>query len=346
MQGNRPRRWRVIAVVQAVILVACVAAAWLLLRPAKLYTVADQGKLLEIKSYSNSPAEVLREAGVELRPQDDFWARGTHINIRRAQTIRLIIKNEEITAYSFGETVGSLLKKMQVDTQPPWQVSVSLQEKTYDGMTVYVDHREQKEELRVCDIAYETVFCQDPSLPEGQQEIIAAGVCGKQEKQMLVSYCNGVSEAETVLSEKQILAPKAQIVAVGTGQRAGQSRQYPLIGDGLLVTEQGQCLYFSYADTYNATAYTSWVADVTGTTACGTPARVGAVAVDPKVIPYFTKMYIVSCDGVFDYGVASAEDCGGAVKGKIIDLFFDTLEECYRFGRRDITVYFLTEEPV
>ena len=54
-------------------------------------------------------------------------------------------------------------------------------------------------------------------------------------------------------------------------------------------------------------------------------------------------MYIVSEDGEFDYGIASADDCGGAVKGKIIDLFFDSLEECYAFGRRDITVYFLSE---
>ena len=111
------------------------------------------------------------------------------------------------------------------------------------------------------------------------------------------------------------------------------------------MTSAGECLYFSKVEVFNATAYTSWYQGTTGTTFCGTPARVGAVAVDPSVIPYYTKMYIVSEDGVFEYGHASAEDCGGAIKGKIIDLFFNTLEECIQFGRRDILVYFLVEEP-
>ena len=97
---------------------------------------------------------------------------------------------------------------------------------------------------------------------------------------------------------------------------------------------------------FEATGYSSWIDDVGDITACGTKARVGAVAVDPKVIPYFTKMYIVSQDRVYDYGEASAEDCGGAIKGKIIDLFFDTEAECWQFGRRDIEVYFLTDEFV
>ena len=65
-----------------------------------------------------------------------------------------------------------------------------------------------------------------------------------------------------------------------------------------------------------------------------------------SLIPYFTKMYIISEDGVYDYGEASAEDCGSAIKNKTIDLFFNTEAECWQFGRRNIKVYFLTEEPV
>ena len=50
-------------------------------------------------------------------------------------------------------------------------------------------------------------------------------------------------------------------------------------------------------------------------------------AVDPRVIPYGTKIEI---DGV----TYVAEDCGGAVKGYTIDIFFDTHEETERFGRQ------------
>ncbi|MBN1299128.1 MAG: hypothetical protein JW997_05520, partial [Actinobacteria bacterium] len=70
-----------------------------------------------------------------------------------------------------------------------------------------------------------------------------------------------------------------------------------------------------------------------GITATGLRARKGLVAVDPKVIRLGTKLYI---DG---YGLAIAADTGGWIKGNRIDLCFDTLEECYRFGRRKIYVY-------
>jgi len=41
------------------------------------------------------------------------------------------------------------------------------------------------------------------------------------------------------------------------------------------------------------------------------------------------------------YGKALAADTGGAIKGKKIDLCFDTYEEAIRFGRRQVKVYIL-----
>jgi 3D (Asp-Asp-Asp) domain-containing protein/peptidoglycan hydrolase CwlO-like protein len=70
-----------------------------------------------------------------------------------------------------------------------------------------------------------------------------------------------------------------------------------------------------------------------GITATGLRARKGLVAVDPKVIRLGTKLYIEG------YGIAIAADTGGWIKENRIDLCFDTLEECYRFGRRKIYVY-------
>ena len=76
-------------------------------------------------------------------------------------------------------------------------------------------------------------------------------------------------------------------------------------------------------------------------TATGTPTRYGVVAVDPSVIPYGTRMYIVTDDGAYIYGLSSAEDCGEAILGNRIDLYFETYEESCIFGRRSCTVYFL-----
>lgn len=103
-----------------------------------------------------------------------------------------------------------------------------------------------------------------------------------------------------------------------------------------ITTSSGEVLSYVDCLTVEATAYTGG-----GTTATGTPARYGAIAVDPKVIPYGTKMYIVSEDGNWIYGEATAEDCGGAIKGNIIDLYFDSYNTCIQFGRRNCTVYIL-----
>ena len=54
-----------------------------------------------------------------------------------------------------------------------------------------------------------------------------------------------------------------------------------------------------------------------------------------------TKLYIECADGSFIYGHSIAADTGGAIKGNIIDLCYDTNAECFQFGRRNCTVYFL-----
>lgn len=70
-----------------------------------------------------------------------------------------------------------------------------------------------------------------------------------------------------------------------------------------------------------------------GITAIGLRARKGIVAIDPRVIPLGTKLYIPG------YGEALAADTGSWIKGSRIDLCFESLEECFRFGRRKIKIY-------
>ena len=70
----------------------------------------------------------------------------------------------------------------------------------------------------------------------------------------------------------------------------------------------------------------------------GTAVRVGTVAVDKRVIPLGTKLYIVTNDGIV-YGMSVARDTG--VKGNKVDLYYNTYRECIEFGRRSCTVYIL-----
>ena len=59
----------------------------------------------------------------------------------------------------------------------------------------------------------------------------------------------------------------------------------------------------------------------------------GVIAVDPEVIPYGSLVYIPEFDKTF-----IAEDCGGAIKGKRIDIFMNSEAECRKWGVRKINI--------
>ena len=84
-----------------------------------------------------------------------------------------------------------------------------------------------------------------------------------------------------------------------------------------------------------ATAYTPFDPGCNGITATGTKAGKGTVAVDPRVIPLGSKVYVPG------YGVAVAADTGGAIKGNRLDVCYPTKNEAYSWGVRNVTVYVL-----
>ena len=73
-----------------------------------------------------------------------------------------------------------------------------------------------------------------------------------------------------------------------------------------------------------------------GITATGTKPKYGTIAVDPKVIPYGTKVYIKELDKVF-----TAEDTGGGIKGNKIDIYMPTESDCTKWGVRTVTLQIL-----
>lgn len=79
--------------------------------------------------------------------------------------------------------------------------------------------------------------------------------------------------------------------------------------------------------------------DMTATGVRATEGR--TIAVDPKVIPYGTVVYFEGPDGTLTGYVA--EDCGGAINGNDIDLYFDTHEEAKAWGVKERDVYVMPE---
>jgi 3D (Asp-Asp-Asp) domain-containing protein len=67
----------------------------------------------------------------------------------------------------------------------------------------------------------------------------------------------------------------------------------------------------------------------------GLPLKKGIIAVDPKVIPMGTRLYVEG------YGEGIAADQGNAIKGNRIDLCFSTHQEALQYGMKTVKVTIL-----
>ena len=141
-----------------------------------------------------------------------------------------------------------------------------------------------------------------------------------------------VSESETIVNGKVVSKEELK-------KQEESKAQVNLSNEKSTKSEAVPSVDFEYSKvlTMNATAYSNDPAENAGytTTKLGTPLRHGVVAVDPKVIPLGTKLYIEG------YGYAVAEDTGGAIKGNKIDLCFTDKALVHAFGRRNVKVYVL-----
>ncbi len=78
-----------------------------------------------------------------------------------------------------------------------------------------------------------------------------------------------------------------------------------------------------------------WASGYTATGTLATERR--TIAVDPKVIPYGSRVLLIWPDGTQHSYIA--EDCGGGVNGNHIDVFFNDHQAARVFGVQSAMVY-------
>lgn len=189
-------------------------------------------------------------------------------------------------------------------------------------------------EESVAEKNFETIEQVSKNPADKKEVVLQDGKNGNKKIFTKVKYVNGVKTSSVVIKEEVLVEPVDKIVRI------------PM--KGIEAITRGATRSF----VMNATAYEAGPLSTGkrpgqrgyGITASGTRARRGTVAVDRRVIPLGTKLYVKSLDpSVPDYGYAIAEDTGGAIKGMRIDLFMNTVWECFQFGRRKVKVFILPQ---
>lgn len=185
-----------------------------------------------------------------------------------------------------------------------------------NGMTIRVIRVEEKIIREEQILAYRVQSYPSRGLRPGERQVMQRGQNGVMYHTYRVVYHDGREYQRRLLASKRVQAPQDEVVLVGATTPAAPAAE---VSRGLRV-ERTLIM--------EATAYTS-----TGfRTATGIMPSRGVVAVDTRVIPLGTRLYIEG------YGEAVAADTGGDMRGNRIDLFFSSAEECRLWGRRKVKV--------
>ena len=259
-----------------------------------------------------APAETALPAPVETSPASTLATKEPVKKPIRLHHFGLV--KEHLTHQA---TVGDVLKDMNINMEgrtvyPPPETVIT------DGMVIHVLARKSFLSQEEAEVPFGKQIINDPELAYGTEKVEKEGVKGKD----LITYENitrAGHEQKIELDRRRVAEPVNAVVRKGVAQS--------------ILTPDGYVKYKKviYGE---ATAYT-WGGGATGHTSVGLWPKRGIIAVDPRVIPYYTKVYISG------YGMAIAGDTGGAIVGTRIDLFMDSLHECYQWGRRDVKIYIL-----
>ncbi|MCU0498875.1 MAG: G5 domain-containing protein [Anaerolineae bacterium] len=175
-------------------------------------------------------------------------------------------------------------------------------------------------------IAFETVYQADDALELDQRQVIQAGVDGIEQLNTRIRLEDGVEVSRVEDGVTVVRAPVNQVIAYGTK-----------IVIRTVDTPDGPREYWRVLRMY-ATSYHPAALGGDNITATGRRLTKGIVAIDPRVIPYNTEVYVPN------YGIGTAADTGGPRSTRYwIDLGYD--DENWVSWSRWIDVYVLTPVP-
>lgn len=300
------------------------------------YKILDGENETNVVSVKKEAGKILDEAGVKLEEGDKYIVDETQptetkIEVQRAFDVEVITSGESKIYKTTKCAVKDFLASNNIALTEQNILNCNLDDETYAGMQLVIDYVEVKEVTEQQEIPFSTTSKETDNLKKGKTKVETPGQNGIKEVTFSQKFLNGQLVESNPVSEKVIKEPVNQVNLVGT-KVINKTTSVSTNASGVTTDNSGAPVNYSKTITGVITAYCD-----KGRTSTGKAAQHGVVAVDPRVIPYGTKLYIPG------YGYAVAGDTGGAMRsGKVlIDLWFPSNAECNAWGRRTKTVYIL-----
>ncbi len=317
---------------------AACAGDWIRVVRAVPLTLHEDGRTVSFLTSAPTVGQALEGLGLALyradRVRPDLGqpvSAGMHIYLERSRPVTVLVDGKTIRTRTHRSRVGEVLADLgivlvgQDYTDPPPDTPLG-EETVVQVIRVAEIFVVQQEP-----IPYSVRWQADPELEIDHRRLIQEGAAGILQRRWRVRYENGAEVARALEDEYVAVPPTDKIIGYGTQIVVRQ-----------LETPEGTVEYWRVirmlATSYSAsTAGVLKTAPYYGRTRLGLPMQKGIVAVDPRVIPLRSRVYVPG------YGIGLAADTGGAIKGRRIDLGYndDDLILWYRW----VDVYILTPVP-
>ncbi len=307
----------------------CIALAFLFAVSSLSIATVRYSTISEVKALSDDSSEALTVTTQSVTEQETTTSAPTYDNINLCKVTIVKHAKRAQSVIMRKDTAKKALGVAKVKVGSHDVVNCKLSSKVYDGQKIVINEVKYKNRSSTKKISYKKFRKLYPDQDASNLDKDSKVKVSKTER---VKYVNGVKTSSKLKSLRyKSLFKGKKYSSLKTVSELKPAKDFKL-------SKKGIPLKYKKVIKGTASAYSCG-----SHTATGKRVKPGYIAVNPRQIPYGTKLFIRSSDGSYIYGYASAEDTGGFVAwgNTVADLFFWSESACRSFGRRSIEIYVL-----
>lgn len=302
----------------------------------KTVTVSVDGELTTLETRLDTVREVLDEHAISVGTYDELSVAlaaevedGAQIIIERAEPVKVTVDGQTQTLYTTKDNVGQVLTEANISLRNHDKVFPSTDTAISADMGIKVVRVTKTVVEKEVEVPYQVIKRPDSNMKLGLTKTIQEGTAGIVVQQIEKTYSDGVLVQSQLIDKNVHTEQVDEIIVYGTKKEPEIQVLAAKVDHGTPDQGDKEFSYEKKLTDVQLTAYTEQPGSPGAKTASGTDVTEGrTIAVDPDVIPLGWWVYIEG------YGFYRAEDTGGKVKGKIVDIYFDSSSQVKRFGRK------------
>ena len=352
---NKELTWAVIKVALMFTFIFTMVSTMIGSVSAQKYVIINDSGHIEVYCNSDSTENILNCAGITLKDNQKVERTENIISIVTYFTVLFKTYEEEIPVYTSVCTIDQAMETAGIANKEGYACSIPSGTVLTKDTTAVIAITKKSTVTKTETIPFKYIEKKTSTLYKGETKISKKGqegsatavyevttVDGKEVSRTLVSRTvtkEAVNGIKLIGTKKKPVAAKKTTTTAAKTSTSSSTISVLSLSSAIELDSNNRPVKYKSMKTVQATAYHQNIPS----TSTGMTAKPGIVAVNPKIIPYYTKMWIISTDGKYVYGYAIAGDTGGFIKKHPtnVDLYFASEAQCERFGRRNVNIYFL-----